>query len=382
LDAATKLKEAMASSDPARIDEIIRTDEAQKIVQELINKIQATPTSLGEDLLRSGGNPLSAGATLLAQVYGGDSARAELNRQTAGVVRGALGVVNRVVFGLADLVKFAAKHNPTNPNALIHDALSMKILQEHLRLGNICMECVQHEAKAMGKELLKPVTEPWSKGEYAEAITAGGLELALIVGPIVAKIGGMMKAAQATRAAEIARAEALRAELAAADAAQRAKLATARAQKAARSKPTGVAVEKPPVPKAPLDFDHIIGADYNKKTGKPTGGHSTVNGDVKIKPGTEGPPDASGVYKASVQMPDPQNPGQWIDKTSNGGVNTMFPKEWSGDKIRLELDSAWATRQPHPTNPSMWQSTTPSGVKVEGYTTPKATAYPVFQGPK
>jgi hypothetical protein len=141
------------------------------------------------------------------------------------------------------------------------------------------MECVQHEAKAMGKELLKPVTEPWSKGEYAEAITAGGLELALIVGPIVAKIGGMMKAAQATRAAEIARAEALRAELAAADAAQRAKLASARASKITppkqSQKSTGVGVvNKPPLKiNVQKQAGHVKGTPQHKnrvKQNKPT----------------------------------------------------------------------------------------------------------------
>lgn len=56
-------------------------------------------------------------------------------------------------------------------------------------------------------------------------------------------------------------------------------------------------------------------ADYTKK-GKPTGGHTLLYGDVRIVPGTESVPDVAGVYKATIQVPDPANPGQWITKTS------------------------------------------------------------------
>ena len=49
---------------------------------------------------------------------------------------------------------------------------------------------------------------------------------------------------------------------------------------------------------SPVDFDHVIGADYKRSSNgslkldstgsaQPTGGHSLVNGDVRIKPGTE-----------------------------------------------------------------------------------------------
>jgi Pertussis toxin, subunit 1 len=249
LDAAMKLKAALASSDPAQIDEIIRTTEAQKIVQDSINQLQARKTTWRDDVMSGAGNPLGTAGRLLLRATAGDEAVYQMDRQGAGIARGVLGVANRLVFGLADLVKFAAKHNPANPYAVIHDALDMTILKEHLRLGNICMACVQHEAKAMGKELVKPVTEPWSKGEYAEAITAGGLELAMILGPIVAKVGSMMKAAQAAKAAEAIKAAEAAEAAKAADAVKAADAAKAANAAKAKAAPKGAAVDKLPAHK-------------------------------------------------------------------------------------------------------------------------------------
>lgn len=132
---------------------------------------------------------------------------------------------------------------------------------------------------------------------------------------------------------------------------------------------------------APIDFDHVIGADYNKR-GMPTGGHSLLNGDVRIKPGTETTTDVAGVYKAEPQMPDPKNPGQWIDKPLGSNGHTMFPKSWTVDRIKVEIDVAWTNRKIDPTNPNIWLGTTASGVKVQGYIQPNTTVYPVYQGPK
>lgn len=98
-------------------------------------------------------------------------------------------------------------------------------------------------------------------------------------------------------------------------------------------------------------------------------------------PGTESISDAAGVYKATVQVPDPVNKGQWITKTSNNSTNTMFPKAWDETRIKSEVDAAW--NDPNKiVQGDKWISITPSGVKVEGWTTPKATVYPVYQSPK
>jgi filamentous hemagglutinin len=140
---------------------------------------------------------------------------------------------------------------------------------------------------------------------------------------------------------------------------------------------------------APVDFDHVIGADYKRNANgtlqldangnpKPNGGHSLVNGDVRVVPGSESVPDSSGVYKARVEMPDPMNPGQWVPKETP--VQTMFPKEWTADRIKFEIDAAWNSPQKTIIG-SQWFATTPSGIMIKGYLSPRVTAYPIFTGP-
>ena len=128
------------------------------------------------------------------------------------------------------------------------------------------------------------------------------------------------------------------------------------------------------LPSSGVDIAHTIGADYNPRTGKVTGGHSLLNKDVRV---TEvvSPPDLHGVYVAKVQMQAPD--GTWINKVSNAGENTMFPKDWDATKIQTEIDSAW-----NDTNKTVvrnkWSGTSSSGVKIEGFIEPKTTAYPVY----
>jgi hypothetical protein len=131
---------------------------------------------------------------------------------------------------------------------------------------------------------------------------------------------------------------------------------------------------------SPIDFQHIIGADYKRHTGEPTGGHTLLKGDVRVIEGTESAPDASGVYRAQVQMADPQRPGQWLTKTDRNGnpmTNTMFPKNWTAEQVVSEVNAAWNS----PTKTirgDKWRALTPSGVQVEGYLAPRVTAYPVY----
>lgn len=133
-------------------------------------------------------------------------------------------------------------------------------------------------------------------------------------------------------------------------------------------------------PNSPIDMAHIIGADFNRRTGEPTGGHSLLKGDVRIVPGSESAPDATGVYRAHVQMADPKKPGQWLTKNDRNGqpmLNTMFPKDWTAERITTELDAAW--NSPTKTKKGeKWSALTPSGVRVEGYLAPRVTAYPVY----
>ena len=133
---------------------------------------------------------------------------------------------------------------------------------------------------------------------------------------------------------------------------------------------------------SPIDFDHVIKADY-KRNGKPSGGHSVLFGDVRIIPGSKTRPDVNGVYEAKVEMPDPNNPGQWIPKTKrNGDImdNTMFPEKWSEQQIIDEVNAAWnSTEKVIFNDNTMWQAKTPSGVFVEGFLRPRTTVYPKYK---
>ena len=135
-----------------------------------------------------------------------------------------------------------------------------------------------------------------------------------------------------------------------------------------------------PASNSPIDFKHIIGADYKRHTGEPTGGHTLLNGDVRVIEGTASAPDATGVYRAQVQMADPKHPGQWLTKTDRNGnpmPNTMFPKDWTAAQVVSEVNAAWFS----PTKTirgDKWSALTPSGVRVEGYLEPRVTAYPVY----
>jgi hypothetical protein len=135
-----------------------------------------------------------------------------------------------------------------------------------------------------------------------------------------------------------------------------------------------------PASDSPIDFKHILGADYKRHTGEPTGGHTLLKGDVRVVEGTASAPDASGVYRAQVQMVDPQHPGQWLTKTDRNGSpmpNTMFPQDWTAERVVSEVNAAWFS----PTKTirgDKWSALTPSGVRVEGYLEPRVTAYPVY----
>lgn len=135
-----------------------------------------------------------------------------------------------------------------------------------------------------------------------------------------------------------------------------------------------------PASNSPIDFKHIIGADYKRHIGEPTGGHTLLNGDVRVMEGTASAPDASGVYRAQVQMMYPNHPGQWLTKTDRNGnpmPNTMFPKDWTAEQVVSEVNAAWFS----PTKTirgDKWSALTPSGVRVEGYLEPRVTAYPVY----
>ena len=129
-----------------------------------------------------------------------------------------------------------------------------------------------------------------------------------------------------------------------------------------------------------IDYDHIIGGDISSNGEKVTGGHTLLRGDVRIIKKI-GAPSKNGVYKASVEIRKPD--GTWQRKTSNGGVNTMFPANWDEARVIEEINSAWENRKDlKGRDNNMWQGISKSGVLIRGYKSPRITAYPIFEGDK
>jgi len=244
LEKLTQMKESLKDSDPAQLDEWIRTNDAQEIVGGWINQMRPANDS---------------------GFWGG----------VAGAGRGILNVVNRTVFGLADLLKLMAQHNPMNPMAMIHDQLNMQILAENIKLGNICLASVKEAAKAAGKQITKPMEDAWARGDHVQAITEGGIEIAMLVGPIVTKLGQIAKAGQVARAAEAEKA--LELERAASEAQKASQMAAAQeaidghnAKKAADAAKTtkpkdGVTIEKASA--ATIAARRKLAEDFYRKRG-------------------------------------------------------------------------------------------------------------------
>ena len=125
-----------------------------------------------------------------------------------------------------------------------------------------------------------------------------------------------------------------------------------------------------------IDYDHVIGG-YENSQGKVTGGHSLLRGDVRIVKKI-GNPAKNGVYRASIEVK--KKDGTWQAKTSNGGVNTMFPENWDEARIIDEINSAWENRKDlKGRDNNMWQGISKSGVLIRGYKSPRITAYPVYE---
>ena len=147
-------------------------------------------------------------------------------------------------------------------------------------------------------------------------------------------------------------------------------------QKNKNSKQSENTISKSGNRKYSIDYDHIIGGDENSR-GKVTGGHSLLRGDVRIVKKV-GNPAKNGVYRASIEVK--KKDGTWQEKTSNGGVNTMFPENWDEARIIDEINSAWENRKDvKGRDNNMWQGISKSGVVIRGYKSPRITAYPVYE---
>lgn len=178
-----------------QLDAYIPSSEWQKGVQGFIDSAKTLPYD------NSSGGGFWTG---VGRVLGNTNAAIENTKTEVG--QAVLSVANRLVFGVVDLAKMIGAR-AGSPTATMNDILTGMIAAEMGRLGMICTECITAMAKAMGKELVKPITDAWDNGQYVRAITEGGLELLLILGPIVAKVGQVTKAARAAELAKAGRTE-------------------------------------------------------------------------------------------------------------------------------------------------------------------------------
>ncbi|QIM65955.1 hypothetical protein A4G16_00450 [Mannheimia granulomatis] len=125
---------------------------------------------------------------------------------------------------------------------------------------------------------------------------------------------------------------------------------------------------------APIDFDgHIINGEVKGK--RVTGGHSAL-GNVRVDEVLETYPN--GVYQAKISVLNP-NTGEYKAKTNGKGESTMFPRNWTADRIKVEVQHAYDNRHEfiNTHGQRQWRGETISGVKVEGFLDEKVTVYPL-----
>ena len=83
---------------------------------------------------------------------------------------------------------------------------------------------------------------------------------------------------------------------------------------------------------------------------------------------------ANGVYEAKISIPNPKalkdpNVKPFLEKASRekDSVSTMFPRTWTQDRLRVELEHAFKNASKVPSTKSKWKGVTKSGVEVRWY---------------
>lgn len=83
---------------------------------------------------------------------------------------------------------------------------------------------------------------------------------------------------------------------------------------------------------------------------------------------------ANGVYDAKISIPNlkalkDQNAKPFLEKAGRekGRVSTMFPRTWTQDRLRVELEHAFKNASKIPSTKSEWKGVTKSAVEVRWY---------------
>ena len=115
--------------------------------------------------------------------------------------------------------------------------------------------------------------------------------------------------------------------------------------------------------------NHIINGEPRGNFFK--GGHTTL-GNVKVEKVIK--EYANGVYEAKVSIPNPRalkdpNAKPFLEKSGKekDSVSTMFPRTWTQDRLRVELEHAFKNASKVPSTKSEWKGVTKSGVEVRWY---------------
>ncbi|HDR1205723.1 TPA: hemagglutinin repeat-containing protein [Pasteurella multocida] len=119
--------------------------------------------------------------------------------------------------------------------------------------------------------------------------------------------------------------------------------------------------------KAKVWLKHIINGE--RKGNLFVGGHTTLGNVIVDKVIKEYP---NGVYEARVLIPNPKaqtdpTAPKFLEKRGKNqdSASMMFPRTWTEDRLKVELEHAFRNRSRVPKTEDKWEGTTKSGVKVE-----------------
>jgi hypothetical protein len=87
------------------------------------------------------------------------------------------------------------------------------------------------------------------------------------------------------------------------------------------------------------------------------------------------PPNASGVYRARVEVLDPDR-RVWVPKNA---PSTFFPDDWTRERILAEIQGAFRARGR--VRDGYWEGKSPSGLRIGGYLDRDGainTAFPIY----
>jgi uncharacterized Zn-binding protein involved in type VI secretion len=175
LDALKKARAAVALGmiDLNAIDELVNFQQTNEFLDELISAISGTDGS----------------ATGYA----------------AQAVRGVLGFGKDFVMGVGELAYEGIKAIPKlaqltqTQSGRLCAQLDAEILAETIKLGNVTTQTLTKTALNVGKAVIKPITDPWAKGQHVESVTRGVAE--------VVSLGlGWLKGSKASQAGKLAEA--------------------------------------------------------------------------------------------------------------------------------------------------------------------------------